>query len=220
MGTILQWNEVESSSPQSMRGNHRRDVDMSPQLAASLPTNSFHHGYALSQVHSADSTPGMPQAPWAALAINTSSVDSPQDGPPTSAYARQMPHLITTHPADMLSASVETMSEMDYMPSPLSHSFPRDDASFAHSPAVLYDSYAGSPSSVPQSPAAAILIDPRAAPTSCPSLVYAPSEPSSSLPSHMDAMESHFHHKLMHDPDALGELAFSPPIPSLVEVTD
>jgi hypothetical protein len=204
MGTIVQWNEgPEVSSPQSAGGSSRDDVDISPQLAASLPTTAF-HGYTLSQVHSAEPTPALPQAPWTSLTIEPQSVGSQADS--LRPFPRQLPHLITTHPGDMLSASVETMSEVEFMPSPLSHSFPRDDVSFAHSPAVMYDSYTGNTSPMPHSPVAGILIDQRNAPTSCPSLVYAPSEPSSSLPSHIDVMESHFHHILKQDPDTMGML--------------
>jgi hypothetical protein len=202
MGTILQWHEPEASSPQSIAGSSREDVDISPQLAASMPTTSF-HGYALSQVHSAEPTPNMPQAPWTTLTINTSPIASQPDGP--AQFTRHLPHLITTHPSDMLSASVETMSEVEFMPSPLSHTFAREDVSYANSPAVLYDGYTGNTSPMPQSPVAGIMIDQRNAPTSCPSLVYAASEPSSSLPSHIDVMEGHLHQKLKHDPESLGE---------------
>lgn len=121
---------------------------------------------------------------------------------------RGLPHPVSS-PTEMMGASMDGMSDVDYM-SPMAHSFHRDDIpSFLHSPTVMYDSYSGHGSTLPQSPTAAIMIEqPRGAPTSCPSLAYTPSEPASSLHSHLshvETLESQLSRKLAQDMDMFGQ---------------
>ncbi|AEO62758.1 724c3eb0-7809-4089-bb8f-0bfd2215d9af [Thermothielavioides terrestris] len=107
---------------------------------------------------------------------------------------------------DMIQTPIDSMSDVDYM-SPLVHSFPREEVpSFIHSP-VVYESFPSHASPVPQSPVAAMMIEQSRAPAPCPSLVYAPSEPASSLQSHVshvDSLEAQLSRKLRHDCDMLG----------------
>jgi hypothetical protein len=114
---------------------------------------------------------------------------------------------------DMIQTPIDSMSDVDYM-SPLVHSFPREEVpSFIHSP-VVYESFPSHASPVPQSPVAAMMIEQSRAPAPCPSLVYAPSEPASSLQSHVshvDSLEAQLSRKLRHDCDMLGELHHASP---------
>lgn len=101
---------------------------------------------------------------------------------------------------------MDSMHDMDqYHMSPMSHSFPREDVPFLHSSAVLYDNFNGhhSPAVTP-SPLAAMIMEQRNAPTSCPSLVYAPSEHSTSVHSHSESYDVHLSNKLMLDCDSIG----------------
>lgn len=118
--------------------------------------------------------PSVSSAHWGGLSFSTS---LPADGHRFS----KLPHLAPG--ADTLSSSIDSLSDVDYM-SPLSHSFSREDMPFVSSPTIMYDTFTGHNSPIPQSPVSAIMIDHQRAPTSCPSLVYAPSEQGSSLPSH------------------------------------
>ena len=115
---------------------------------------------------------------------------------------------------EMIQTPIDSMSDVDYM-SPLGHSFPREDVpTFIHSP-IVYESFPSHASPVPQSPVAAMMIEHSRAAAPCPSLVYAPSEPASSLHSHfshVDSMEAHLSRKMRHDGDVLGEL-HRPPSP-------
>jgi hypothetical protein len=112
--------------------------------------------------------------------------------------------------ADGLASSVDSLSDVEYAISPMSHSFPREEMAFLNSSSLLYDNYNGhSNSPIPRSPASAILIDQRG-PTSCPGLIYTPSEPSSSLSSHQDTFESQVGASkfLATDSDTLSEIPF------------
>ncbi|EFX02515.1 fungal transcriptional regulatory protein [Grosmannia clavigera kw1407] len=105
-----------------------------------------------------------------------------------------------------LSASIDSLSDVDYM-SPISHSFPPDEINFMNSPAgMVYDSFTGQNSPVPQSPTSSLMIEHRRpAPTSCPSLIYATSEQSSSLPSsHPENYDSNLSARLLQDCDSMG----------------
>jgi hypothetical protein len=107
--------------------------------------------------------------------------------------------------SEPLSSSVDSLSDVDYALSPVAHSFPREEMPFMHSPTLIYENYTNQSSPVPQSPASAIMIDQRA-PTSCPSLVYAPSEHGSSLSSHHDSFEPHhMGSRLISDSDTLSK---------------
>ncbi|OLN84918.1 hypothetical protein CCHL11_03908 [Colletotrichum chlorophyti] len=177
------------------RRNNRDDAGFSPEHVGSAPTTPFPHNYDLMSMSNAEHTPSLTTGHWGSLPYSSS---VPTDGPN---YRKLGAHLGPIPISGALSSSLESVSDADYM-SPISHSYSRDDIPFLHSPNVMYDGYSGHGSPVPQSPISAILIEQRA-PTSCPSLVYAGSEQSSSLTSHMDNFESQLSQKLMRDCDTL-----------------
>jgi hypothetical protein len=132
----------------------------------------------------------------------------------TSRFPPRPLHIPASSPGDMmhrdiLQTPIDSMSDVDYM-SPLGHSFPREEVpSFIHSP-IVYESFPSHASPVPQSPVAAMMIEQSRPPASCPSLVYAPSEPASSLHSHfshVDSLEAQLSRKMPHDCDVLGEFS-------------
>ncbi|RDA84089.1 hypothetical protein CP532_1463 [Ophiocordyceps camponoti-leonardi (nom. inval.)] len=97
---------------------------------------------------------------------------------------------------DSLSSSTDSVSDVDYL-SPLSQSYSRDDMPFGGGNGnAMYDSYSAS-----QSPPSTLVLDYSRAPTSCPGLIYAHSEPSSSLPSHHQLNA----YRMMRECDGLGE---------------
>lgn len=107
-------------------------------------------------------------------------------------HQRQLPQLHRLHTLSLgrnelgHSSSVESLSayaESDYA-SPISQSFPHDDAPFLHSPAPIFNSYS-SRNSVGDSPVPGLIPDTRG-PTSCPDHYYAQSEMSSSISSHQN----------------------------------
>jgi hypothetical protein len=193
------WSDHDDSSS---RRNARSDVDLSPEHAGSAPTTPF-HTYDILAMSGPEHTPPMAQGSWDNLTYSTG-MPVP-DGPRYQKLGAHLGPLPIV--SDVLSRSLDSVSDVDYM-SPMSHSFPRDDITFMHSPTIMYESYSGHGSPIPQSPVSAIVMDPRAAPTSCPSLVYAPSEHSSSLTSHhMDSFEAQLSQKLMQECDTLSELS-------------
>ncbi|KAL2179013.1 fungal-specific transcription factor domain-containing protein [Thermothelomyces heterothallicus CBS 202.75] len=132
---------------------------------------------------------------------------------PTNDASRFPPrqiHIPVSSPGDMMQREliqtpIDSMSDVDYM-SPLGHSFPREEVpTFIHSP-IVYESFPSHTSPGPQSPVAAMMIEHSRAPAPCPSLVYAPSEPASSLHSqlsHVDSMEAQLSRKMPQDCDVL-----------------
>jgi hypothetical protein len=185
------WSDRGDVSPKTRR-NHL-EVPQEVISSHSLPTTPFHPGFNLAQISQAEGAPSLSQPTWTTIPFSTS---LPADG-----FTFQK--LPMTSAADHLSGSIDSLSDMDYM-SPMSHAFSREEVPFVNSPTILYDSYTGNSSPVPQSPVSALMIEQRAAPTSCPSLVYAPSDHSSSLPSHGDAFEAQLSSKLLQDCDSLG----------------
>ncbi|EPE05029.1 gal4-like zn 2cys6 binuclear cluster dna-binding domain-containing protein [Ophiostoma piceae UAMH 11346] len=121
--------------------------------------------------------------------------------PQHPSHASQHMHAAQHH----LSASIDSLSDVDYM-SPISHSLSREDLPYIPSPtAMIYENLGGNNSPVPQSPIAAMLMEQRPAPTSCPSLVYAPSEQDSSLTSsHSDNLDANLSAKLLRECDSMG----------------
>lgn len=194
------WNEQESLSPRSIRSDVDRPVDH--HYTTSMPPTPY-HGYDLSKITHAEPTPPMPSAPahWSSVPYGASlSGDGPR-------FPKLGPILVHG-PPEPLSASIESLSEADYM-SPLSNTFSRDDLPFVTSPTHIYaESYNSGNSPVPQSPVSSMMMDHGRAPTSCPSLVYAPSEPSSSIHSHIDGFEAHLSNRLM-EYEPLGEILFT-----------
>lgn len=166
----------------------------------SVPPPSPYHPYELSHM----SPHGHGPTGWTHISFQS------DDGPRFP--GRSLPLPITTH-GEMMTTGMDAMSDVDYM-SPMAHSFSRDDMPpFLHSPTMMYDSYPNHGSPVPQSPVSAIMIEQPRAPTSCPSLAYTPSDPASSLHSHLshvDSLEARLSRKLTQDCDM-----FAPPTPDL-----
>ncbi|ODA79855.1 hypothetical protein RJ55_05452 [Drechmeria coniospora] len=187
------------SSPWSETEDHRRshpgpiDIPSLSHLPGSATITPYPaHGYDyLSMSHPEPVSQG-----WGGMHYSPHMVHSPDA---TSRYSKFSLPLIT----ESLSSSVDSVSDVDYL-SPLSQSFPREDMTFGGNHGILYDGFtAHQHSPVPQSPPSTFVLDHSRAPTSCPGLVYAPSEPSSSLNSHLDPFETHLGHKQMRECDSL-----------------
>lgn len=189
--TAGMWNEQDERAC-------REDVETPVEHHLPVPPSPF-PGYDFSHISSPEHTPAMSQAAWETIPFSSS---LPADE--GHRYQSRPVHLSVSATAEMLPPSIDSVSDVDYM-SPLAHSFPRDDIPFLHSPALMYDGFQGHGSPIPQSPVAAIMIESSRAPTSCPSLVYTPSEPSSSLHSHVDNYDAQISHKLLQDCDSMGE---------------
>ncbi|KAJ4306481.1 hypothetical protein N0V88_001284 [Collariella sp. IMI 366227] len=182
--------EVETTIKMEM--GHRRN----PSLSV---TTAF-HPYDMSHMSPTEAAP----PGWTHIPFSSSM--------PTNDGSRYLPrplHIPVSSPGDMMpremvQSPIDAMSDVDYM-SPLGQSFPREDVpSYIHSP-IVYESYPSHASPVPQSPVAAMMIEQSRAP--CPSLVYTPSEPASSLHSHLshvESMETQLSRKLPNDCDVLG----------------
>lgn len=114
---------------------------------------------------------------------------------------------------DGLSTSMDSAgSHMEYL-SPISQSYPREELNFVGSPSLMYDGYSSTHQSspAPHSPPTGLMVDHSQAPlTSCPSLVYAPSETGSSLGSQMDPFESHLSQKMMRQCSNMSEPQMMP----------
>lgn len=142
----------------------------------------------------------MPHNSWGSVGYSPGMVHS-SDG---HARFSKFPLALVT---DGLSSSVSSVnSDVDYM-SPMSQSYPRDEMPFVHSPPLIYDNYSTHQNSpVPQSPPSNLNIDHSRAPTSCPSLVYTPSDHGAGLTSHhIDVFESQISSKMMRGCDSLSE---------------
>lgn len=167
--------------------------------AASAPTTPYGMaGYDYLSMSHPEHTPPMPQGSWGSMGYSPGMVHSPDVHPKYSKFPLS---LVT----DGLSSSVSSVnSDVDYM-SPMSQSYSREDLPFVNSPPLLYDNYSTHQNSpVPQSPPSSIVIDHSRAPTSCPGLVYTPSEAGSMHNSqHLDVFESQIGHKLMRECDTI-----------------
>jgi len=187
-----------STAPQPSRG----PIDI-PSVShhgpPSGPTTPYGMpGYDYMAMSHPDSHHSMPHNSWGSVGYSPGIVHSP-DG--HSRFSKFPLALVT----DGLSSSVSSVnSDTDYM-SPMSQSYPREELSFANSPTLMYDNYSTHQSSpVPQSPPSSITIDHSRAPTSCPGLVYTPSE-HGSLTSHHDVFEFQMGPKVMRECDSLSE---------------
>lgn len=180
------------------------------QAATSAPTTPYGMpGYDYLSMSHPESTPPMAQGSWGSMGYSPGLVHSPDVHP---RYSKFPLSLVT----DGLSSSVSSVnSDVDYM-SPISQSYTREELPFVNSPPLLYDNYSTHQNSpVPQSPPSSITIDHAraAAPTSCPGLVYTPSEAGSMHNSHhLDIFESQIGHKLMRECDTLSEHHHSTPV--------
>ncbi|KDN63083.1 hypothetical protein CSUB01_00157 [Colletotrichum sublineola] len=192
IATTATWADIEDMS----RRKSRDEARFSPEHIVSTPTTPFAPNFDILSMSHPEHAPSMTTGHWNTVSYSNS---LPNDGPN---YRKLGSHLGPIPISGALSSSLDSVSDADYL-SPMSHSYSRDDIPFLHSPNVMYDGYSTHGSPVPQSPISAILINQRGVPTSCPSLVYAPSEHSSSLTSHMDNFESHLSQKLMRECDTL-----------------
>lgn len=198
------WSDQDASSPKSNRSDG--DVKVEP-ISASVPTTpfaSFNDFPRYSQAEAATPMSAVTtHAPWASIPSYAGGLASqPSKFHKINTSMAQFP--LMSEPMSSLSSSVDSLHEVDYTISPMAHSYQRDEYPFSQSPSMMYDGYASHSSPVTQSPASAILID-QHAPTSCPGLVYAPSEASSSLGSHHDHFEPAMSHRFMADSDNLSK---------------
>jgi Fungal Zn(2)-Cys(6) binuclear cluster domain len=189
------WSDTDDAP----RRNTRDMVDIPADHPGSAPATPF-HGYDILAMSQPQNTPPLVQESWGNMPYS-SAMPIAGDGPRYQKLGAHLGPLPIV--SEALSRSLDSVSDVDYM-SPMSHSYTRDDVPFMHSPPIMYDTYSGHGSPIPQSPASAIMIDARPAPTSCPSLVYAASEHSSSLASHLDTFEAQLSQKLM-ECDTLSE---------------
>ena len=221
--STTQWTDPEENRLQVAVG--RDEMDITSERNTSVPPTPF-LPYNMSHMSPIEHVPqGWTHIPY------TSSMAPHQ--PPR--YSMPTLHIPVSTPGEMhLATSLDSLSEVDYM-SPLTHSFPREDINspylhsptvtredhvsspYLHSPNVLYDSYSGHNhnshtshhSPAPQSPVSAIMIEHSRAPTSCPSLVYGASEPSSSMHSHgshVESLEAQLSRKVSQDCDIFGKI--------------
>ena len=94
-------------------------------------------------------------------------------------------------------------STSDGYVSPMSHTFAQgDEIPYVNSPTIMYDSCTND-SPISQSPLPIVMVDERVQ-TSCPGLVYAASDRSSSYPSQLD-FDAHMSQKLMRECDNLSK---------------
>ncbi|KAL2119220.1 hypothetical protein VTJ04DRAFT_6180 [Mycothermus thermophilus] len=168
-------------------GHHRRNPSAVPAPVSIPPPPASFHPYDMSHLSPATETA---PAGWTHIPF------SPAIPTETSRFAPapRALHIPTTTAQelmqrDLIHTPIDAMSDVDYM-SPMSHSFPRDDVPpYIHSP-VVYEGFPTHASPIPQSPVAAMMIEQSRPPPPCPSLVYAPSETSSSLHSHFSHVEA------------------------------
>ncbi|KAI1462274.1 fungal-specific transcription factor domain-containing protein [Annulohypoxylon moriforme] len=192
--TSTQWNDTE----EGQRRAHRDDADVNGDHTTSVPTTPYGTYSGYSRFPHGEPAPTSQRA-WHGLSTYGGSVSANEQSR-YQKFSSSMGHFPIM--ADSLSSSVDSLNDVDYTLSPIGHAYTREEIPFVHSPTLMYDNYTSQNSPAPQSPAGAILID-QQAPTSCPSLVYAPSEPSSSLSSHPDSFEPQMAHRLVTDNDTL-----------------
>ncbi|KAI1636937.1 fungal-specific transcription factor domain-containing protein [Biscogniauxia mediterranea] len=190
-----QWNDSEEAHHRNRRDN----IDIAADHTPSVPTTPFGAYAEYPRFSQGETTPSTSHTGWGSLPAYAGHMNA-HDAPKYHKISTSMSHFpILSEP---LSSSVDSLSDVEYALSPMAHSFPREEIPFMHSPTLMYESYTSHSSPVSQSPVSAIMIDQRA-PTSCPGLVYAPSEHGSSLSSHHDAFEPHMSHRLIADSDSL-----------------
>ncbi|OTA61223.1 hypothetical protein K449DRAFT_383333 [Hypoxylon sp. EC38] len=190
--TSTQW-----SDPEEGRRVHRDDVDINGDHTSSVPPTPYGTYPEYPRFSHGEQPPS--HRAWGGLPAYAGNL-SAHEQPRYQKLGSSMGHFPII--GESLSSSVDSLSDVDYTISPVGHSYHREEIPFVHSPTLLYENYTSQNSPVPQSPASAIMIDQRA-PTSCPSLVYAPSEPSSSLSSHPDSFEPQISHRLVAESDSL-----------------
>ncbi|KAI1811911.1 fungal-specific transcription factor domain-containing protein [Poronia punctata] len=192
-----QWSDTEDTP---RRHHHQRDgVEIGAHHGGSVPGTPYGTYPEYPRYSHGEPAPAVTHASWGGLPAYAAHMSAQEHARYQKLNSSGGHYSIMSEP---LSSSVDSLSDVDYTLSPIAHSYTREEVPFMHSPTLMYDNYTGQSSPMPQSPASAIMIDQRA-PTSCPSLVYAQSEHSSSLGSHHDSFEPHMGHRLMSDSDTL-----------------
>ncbi|KAI9149395.1 hypothetical protein HJFPF1_11447 [Paramyrothecium foliicola] len=207
-----QWSEQEEHQRLP-----RAPIDISVAHAASAPATPYPvpgGGYDYLAMSHPENTPPLHHGAWGSMPYSPGIMHSPDVMPKYNKY----PMPIMT---DALSSSIDSVNSEVHYVSPISQSFPREEMPFIPSPTLMYEPYPTHhqhqhhhhqshhhqhhhSSPMPPSPPAAMVIDhPRAGNASCPGLVYTPSEPSSSLTSHMDHFEAHLGHKMVRESENL-----------------
>ncbi|KAL2207639.1 hypothetical protein CC79DRAFT_1272832 [Sarocladium strictum] len=191
------WVDGESSVPVAPC----QPIDIPSVAVASAPTTPYGAaGFDYLSIGSHDHHPSIHQHSWGAVSAFSAGgmVHSPDVTPK---YSRFPFPLVTDNLSSSMGSVGSVTSDVDYM-SPVSQSYPREEIPFMHSPTIMYDGFPASQGSpIAHSPPSGPTVDYTRAPTSCPSLVYAPSETSSSLHSQIDVFETHLNQKLMHEAD-------------------
>ncbi|KAI1820632.1 fungal-specific transcription factor domain-containing protein [Xylaria intraflava] len=194
--TPSQWRNTE----ETVRRHHQRDgVEIGIQHGAPLPHASYGPYPEYPRFSQAEPPVTVSHAAWGGLPAYASHISAQDHSRFHKANATLGQYPIMS---ESQASSADSLSEVDYTMSPITHSFPREEVPFMHSPPLIYENYSSHSSPVPPSPASAIMIEQRT-PTSCPSLVYAPSDHSSSLSSHHDSFEPHMSARLISDSDTL-----------------
>ncbi|SPN97659.1 related to acriflavine sensitivity control protein ACR-2 [Cephalotrichum gorgonifer] len=188
---VPQWNGRDQSSNGS--GTSEPGAS-SPELSTSSPASVPFYGYDYLSVPQSDGTsPTTIQTPW-----NDVQFALPE-GPGYRKLGAQLgPIPITSDPR--LSPPLDSTSD-GYL-SPMHHTFTQgDETPYVSSPSIMYDGCTSQDSPIPRSPLP-IAMAGQQPPRSCPSLVYAASDQSSSYPSQME-FEAHLSRKLMRECDNL-----------------
>ncbi|RYP72151.1 hypothetical protein DL771_004385 [Monosporascus sp. 5C6A] len=184
-----QWSEREGS-PRS----HRHGVEIrGTQMSASVPTTPFAPYHEFPRFTQAETHPAATQASWGSLPAYAGSLTA------EPSRFQKMHNSMGHFPvmSEPMSSSVDSLNDVEYTMSPMAHPFQREEMPYVQNQGIMYEGYASHSSPGTQSPVSAIMIDQRSAPTSCPGLVYAPSEPSSSLSSHHGTFEAQMSHRIM-----------------------
>ncbi|CAL3965883.1 unnamed protein product [Diplocarpon coronariae] len=210
------------SSVTSLREEDNIKIKVKMDSVAPMPHPSPFTTYDFVNVAPRGIAPQMHMSEWDMLGPHDYPLQDFHHQDPLSNAPRQLPQLnrlqaLSLGRVDGLlslgGTSLDSMSsyaDSDFA-SPISHSFPNDDASYLQSPLPMYNGFS-SPSSLADSPIPGMMGDSRG-PTSCPEHYYAPSELSSSIGSHQNQYDlvegrqpqpSPGLHELFGDDDMLG----------------
>lgn len=168
-----------------------------PPSQLSTPPSAPFYGYDYLSLQQPDGpSPGAIQTQWndTPFSNNVALAESP-----TKLHAQLGPLPVTPEPH--LTPPLDSTSD-GYL-SPVGPTFGQgDDIPYVNSPTIMYDSCTND-SPISRSPLPIVMVDDRAQP-SCPSLVYAASDRSSSYASQMD-FDAHLSQKLMRECDNLSK---------------
>lgn len=186
-----QWNGEDEAS----KGGDRLNPEASSS-ELSTPTPAPFYGYDYLSLPQADgSPPGAIQTQWNDVSFSNSVAVTESPAKLNS----QLGALPVT-PETRLSPPVDSTSD-GYL-SPIGPTYQADEIPYVNSPTIMYDSGTND-SPISRSPLPIVMVDDRA-PTSCPSLVYAASDRSSSYASQVD-FDAHMSQKLIRECDNLSE---------------